>query len=314
MWSVRYIGLRLVQTVPVLFGITLIAFLSIHLVPGDPIRIMTNGRISDAAIAEVYHQLGMDQPLLIQYVWFVGHALVGDLGTSIIQKAPVAKIVGERLLPSVFLLSYSAVLSVVLAVPLAILAAQKRNRPIDHLIRIGGTISFAMPSFWLGLLLILFFGLDLKWFPVSGYGEGFLAHLHHLFLPALTIALFLAPLLIQSLRASMLEVLTAEYIEVARAKGLGERRILLKYVLRSALIPVVTILAVNIGWLVSGSVIVESVFSIAGLGSLLVQAVSTRDYPVIQGLTIVFSLLVIGVNLLADLAYAMIDRRVREGT
>lgn len=311
MWVFRFVGVRLLQAVPVLIGVTLVAFLAIHLVPGDPIRIMLQGRASDEAVAEVYRKLGMDQPLPVQYLRFVANAVGGDLGSSIIQRVPVAKVVGERVGPSLFLLAYAALMSVVIALPLAFWAARQRHRLVDHLIRIGGTLSFAMPSFWIGLLLILFFGLQLKWFPIAGYGAGFVGHLHHLFLPALTTALFLAPLLIQSLRAAMLETLTAEYVEVARAKGLSETRVMLKYVLRSALIPVVTILAVNIGWLVSGSVIVESVFSVAGLGMLLVHAVSTRDYPVIQGLTVVFALLVIGVNLLADLAYALIDRRVR---
>lgn len=311
MWIFRFVGLRLVQSVPVLLGISLVAFLAIHLVPGDPVRIMLQGRASDAAVAEIYARLGMDRPLLVQYARFVGRAVTGDLGTSIIQRAPVATIVGERLVPSSFLLIYATLLSVLLAVPLAVWAAAKRNRLTDHLIRLGGTVSFAMPSFWIGLILILGFGLTLKWFPIAGFGRGFGGHLHHLFLPALTIALFLAPLLIQSLRAAMLDAMTAEHVEVARAKGLSESRILFKYVLRAALIPVVTILAVNIGWLVSGSVIVESVFSVAGLGMLLVHAVSTRDYPVIQGLTLVFAVMVIGVNLLADLAYALIDMRVR---
>jgi peptide/nickel transport system permease protein len=312
MWVFRFIGLRLLQAVPVLLGVTLIAFLCIHLVPGDPIRIMLHGRASDAAVAEAYRKLGMDAPLLVQYARFVGNALAGDLGTSIVQRTPVARLLGDRLVPSAFLLGYAALLSVLIAVPLALLAARRRYRLTDHLIRLAGTVSFAMPSFWIGLVLILTFGLTLKWFPISGFGKGFLGHVHHLFLPALTVALFLAPLLIQSLRAAMLEVMTAEYVEVARAKGLSESRVLIKYVLRSALIPVVTILAVNIGWLLSGTVIVEYVFSIAGLGTLLVHAVSVRDYPVIQGLTVVFGLLVVAVNLLADLGYAVIDRRVRD--
>jgi ABC-type dipeptide/oligopeptide/nickel transport system permease component len=311
MWVFRFVGLRLLQAIPVLLGITLVAFLAIHLVPGDPVRIMLQGRASDAAVAEIHARLGMDQPLIVQYGRFVGRAVTGDLGTSIIQRAPVARIVTDRLVPSAFLLAYATLLSILLAVPLAVWAAARRDRVADHVIRIAGTVSFAMPSFWIGLILILGFGLSLKWFPIAGFGRGFGGHMHHLFLPALTIALFLAPLLIQSLRAAMLEAMTAEHVEVARAKGLGERRILFKYVLRAALIPVVTILAVNIGWLVSGSVIVESVFSVAGLGMLLVHAVSTRDYPVIQGLTLVFALMVIGVNLLADVACALIDRRTR---
>ena len=311
MWIFRFLGLRLLQAVPALLGITLMSFLAIYLVPGDPVRIMLQGRASDAAVAEMHTRLGMDKPLIVQYVLFVGRALAGDLGTSITRRAPVATIIGERLGASTFLLAYATLISVLLAVPLAVWAAARRDRLADQVIRLAGTVSFAMPSFWIGLMLILGFGLRLKWFPIGGFGQGFGGHMQHMFLPALTIALYLAPLLIQSLRAAMLEAMTAEHVEVARAKGLSDTRILFKYVLRAALIPVVTILAVNIGWLVSGSVVVGSVFSVSGLGTLLVHAVSSRDYPVIQSLTLVFAVLVIGVNLLADVAYALIDRRVR---
>ena len=305
-----YILGRLGQMVFVVIGVTLIAFLTIQLVPGDPVRIMLHGRATDEVVAAVHAQLGLDRPLHVQFASFVWNALQGDLGTSIIQKAPVAEIVGERLEATVFLLTYSALIAVVLALPLALLAASHRDRPLDHAIRIGGMVGFAMPPFWMGLLLMLLFGLNLGLLPIAGYGKGFLGHVVHLTLPALTIAFFLAPILVQSLRAAMLDVLEADYIEVARAKGMSERRILIKHVLRNALIPTITVLAVNIGWLLSGAVIVEYVFSIPGLGSLLVRSVGFRDYPVIQGLAVVFAMLVVIVNLLADLAYIAIDRRV----
>ena len=310
MLILNYIIGRLAQMVVVILGVTLFAFLTIQLVPGDPIRIMLHGRATDEVVAAAHKQLGLDLPLPVQFARFVWNALQGDLGVSIIQKAPVVEIVGERLEASVFLLTYGALMAVVLAVPLALIAASRRDRPIDHAIRIGGMIGFAMPPFWMGLLLMLFFGLTLGLFPIAGYGKGFLDHVVHLTLPSLTIALFLTPILVQSLRAAMLDVLTADYIEVARAKGLSERRILLKHVLRNALIPTITVLAVNIGWLLSGAVIVEYVFSIPGLGTLLVRAVGFRDYPVIQGLAVVFAMLVVTVNLLADLIYILVDRRV----
>lgn len=310
MLILNYIVRRLAQMALVVLGVTLFAFLTIQLVPGDPIRIMLHGRATDEVVAAAHQRLGLDQPLPVQFARFVWNALHGDLGISIIQKASVTEIVGERLEASVFLLTYSALIAVALALPLALVAASRRDRPIDHAIRIGGMIGFAMPPFWMGLLLMLFFGLTLGLFPIAGYGKGFLGHLVHLTLPSLTIALFLAPILIQSLRAAMLDVMTADYIEVARAKGLSERRILVKHVLRNALIPTITVLAVNIGWLLSGAVIVEYVFSIPGLGTLLVRAVGFRDYPVIQGLAVVFAMLVVTVNLLADLIYILVDRRV----
>jgi peptide/nickel transport system permease protein len=310
MLVLSYILGRLVQMVPVVLGVVLIVFLTMQLVPGDPVRIMLHGRATDEVVAAVHERLGLDQPVPVQFGRFVWNALHGDLGTSIIQQAPVTAIVAERLGPSILLLTYSALIAVVVAVPLALLSASRHDGPVDHVIRIGGMIGFAMPPFWIGLLLMLLFGLTLGLFPISGYGSDFRDHIVHLTLPSVTIALFLAPILIQSLRGSMLEVMTADYIEVARAKGLSERRIMAKHVLRNALIPTITVLAVNIGWLLSGAVIVEYVFSLPGLGSLLVRAVGFRDYPVIQGLALVFAMLVVLVNLLADLAYMLVDRRV----
>ena len=295
---------------PVIFGISLVGFFAIHLVPGDPIQIMMHGHATPESVAAARADLGLDRPLLEQYGRFIALAITGDFGQSIVQKQAVGSIVGERVLPTVFLLLCSTVLAIIIALPLSLVAARYSDRMIDHAVRLGGMVGFAMPPYWVGLLLMLFFGLYLNWFPVSGLGDGIVGRAQHLFLPSATIALFLAPILVQSLRSAMLEVMTADYIEVARAKGLTSRRILLKHVLRNALIPVITILAVNIGWLLSGAVVVEYVFSYPGLGSLLVRAVSYRDYPVIQGLSIVFAVLVIVVNLIADLSYILVDRRV----
>ena len=310
MLFLNYIANRLLQMMPVVFGISLVGFFAIHLVPGDPIQIMMHGHASPETVAAARAQLGLDRPLLEQYGRFLKLAVTGDFGQSIIQKQAVGSIVGERVLPTVLLLLCSTVLAILLALPLSLVSARYSDRLVDHAIRIGGMVGFAMPPFWVGLLLMLFFGLYLGWLPVSGLGDDFADRARHLFLPSATIALFLAPILVQSLRSAMLEVMTSDYIEVARAKGLTPRRILLKHVLRNALIPVITILAVNIGWLLSGAVIVEYVFSYPGLGSLLVRAVSYRDYPIIQGLSIVFGVLVIFVNLMADLSYILVDRRV----
>ncbi len=306
----RFIVGRLVQLIPVLIGVSLVSFLGIHLVPGDPIQIMLRGRATPETLAKLHTELGLDRPLWEQYLSFVGNALRGDLGRSLVQKAPISTLVADGLVVSLYLLVYGAVLSVPIAGPRAMWAAARRDHLPDHSIRLIGMVGFAMPPFWIGLLLMVFFGLQLNWFPISGFGETQLEHLYHLFLPALTMALFLAPILIQSLRSSILEVLEADYIEVARAKGLSPLRILCKHVLRNAAIPVVTVLAVNVGFLLSGAVIVETVFTIHGLGSQLVRSVSFRDYPTVQSLALVFAIIVMGVNLLADLAYMAIDRRV----
>jgi peptide/nickel transport system permease protein len=305
-----FIVARIWQSVPVLLGISIIAFLAVQLVPGDPVQIMLHGRGSPEQIAALRAELGLDRPFLEQYWDFVTGAITGDLGISIIQRAPVASIIGDRLGASFFLLAYATVLSVLIAVPLAIYAALRLDRPVDHAIRLVGVVGFAMPPFWIAVILMYFFGLKLGWFPIAGFGRGFAQHLWHMTMPAVTVALFLAPILIQSLRAAMIEAMTADHVEVARAKGLSRRQVLLKHVLRNAAIPVITVLAVNIGWLLSGAVIVEYVFSLPGLGSLLVRSVSYRDYPVIQGLALVFGLIVLVVNLLADLGYMLADQRV----
>jgi ABC-type dipeptide/oligopeptide/nickel transport system permease component len=308
---IAYLGRRLLHTVPVIVGITLASFVLIHLVPGDPIRIMLGGKATKEHVAEVSHTLKLDRPLPLQYVTFVGGASHGDLGESIILQRPVSEIVSERIGPSVFLLAYATLIAIVLALPLGIVSALRRNGPVDHGIRLLTLVAFAMPSFWLGLILIRTLSLDLGLFPVSGYGSGFFGHVHSLTLPALTVGLFLTSMLVRSLRASLLDVFAEEYVEAARARGLPESRVVLKHSLRNALISTLTVLAVNLGWLIGGAVVIEKVFDIPGLGQLLVDSIFTRDFPVLQGLTLVFGLLVIVINLLSDFAYAVIDPRVR---
>jgi peptide/nickel transport system permease protein len=306
----RHFLVRLLAALPVLIGVTLFTFVAIQFVPGDPIRIMTRGHVSDAEVAAIYERLGMNRPLPVQYASFVLNALTGDLGTSIVQRAPVAALIVEKLAPTLWLLATGTVFSILIALPLALASAARPDGPLDHAVRAASMVGFAMPPFWIGLLLILGFGIGLGWLPISGYGEGFGGHLAHMVLPGLTIACFLAPILVQSLRASLLDALAADHIEVARARGLPEWRIHLKHALRNALLPTLTVLAVNISWLVSGAVVVESVFALPGLGSLLIRSVGYRDYPLIQGLALVFAVIVVAVNILADLAYGLADRRV----
>jgi len=296
--------------IPVLLGITLIAFIFIKLLPGDPLTIMTGGRASDEQIAKLNEQFGLDKPLPVQYGMFLWNVIRGDLGNSITKRTPVIELILQRIPVTLFLITYSTIIGLLITFPLAIISALNADRRVDHAIRIGGMAFFGMPSFWLGLLFILLFGLQLKWFPISGWGKGFLGHLHALFLPAMVIGLGLAPMWTQSLRSSMLDILQADYIEVARAKGLSKLRVLLRHVLRNALIPTITVIAVNLGWLMGGEVVLETVFAIPGMGLLLIQSVFTRDYPTIQALTLWFGVIVMFVNLLADLSYALIDPRI----
>lgn len=302
---------RLMQSIPVLIAVSLIAFSLIHLVPGDPVRLMLGVRATDEAVAILREQLGLDKPLPQQYIDFVLNALRLDFGTSLFMRAPISQLIAARGSNSLALLAYSVVVSLVIAVPLAIVAAVRRNRPEDHLVRLFTTITFAMPAFWTALLLVLIFALRLKLFPTSGLGEGPAAYLISLTLPSVTIGFYLAPVLLRSLRASLIETLSAEYIEAARARGLSEMRVLFKHVLRNSLIAMITVLGVNVGFLISGAVVVENVFSIPGMGSLMVTSIIARDYPVVVALTLIFGVAVVFVNLLVDLSYAIFDPRIR---
>ena len=301
---------RFVQMIPVLLGISLITFFMIHLIPGDPARNMLGPRATPERVAELRQSLGLDEPLWSQYRRFLTGVVRGDLGTSLYYRQAVGPLVLERLPPTVFLIVYSAVIALIVAIPLGIVAAVRRNTWIDQAIRTISLITLAMPAFWLGVLFILYFGLYRGWFPVGGYGETFREHLHHLFLPSLTIALAMAPILIRSLRSSMVGNLRAQYATTARAKGLTDSRVVTGHVLRPSLISTVTVLGVNLGFLIGSTVIIETVFAIPGLGFLMVSSIQARDYPVIQAVTLVMAVLVITVNLLTDMTYALLDPRV----
>lgn len=309
--KLSFLGRRLLQLIPVALGITIVVFLMLRLIPGDPVRIMLGPRATPEGIASLERSLGLDKPLWQQYLYFVRNLVQGDLGRSLLYRQPVRDLVLERLLATLFLVVYSAALAVTITLPLAVLAARRKDRSVDQVIRGGTLLTLAMPSFWVGIIFMLFFSLKLDLFPVSGYGDTFLDRLYHLFLPALTIALSLSAILIRSLRSSIIDVARADFVDTARAKGLHERRIMAKHILRNALISTVTILGVNIGWLIGGTVVIEQIFAIPGLGQLMLSSISGRDYPMVQGITLVFAVLVVSVNILTDLTYAIIDPRVR---
>jgi peptide/nickel transport system permease protein len=308
--KLHFIGRRLLHTLPVLFGITLVVFLMVRLIPGDPALIILGTHASPDRIASLRADLGLDQPLWRQFLVFLGKVITGDLGTSIVYRRPVTDLAIERVPITLQVVGLAAVFSVFLTLPLALVAALNRNRWADQTVRILSTLTFSMPGFWLGLMLLILFAVQWRVFPVSGAGRGFLDRLHHLFLPALTMALALTPILIRSLRSSVIDVLRAPHVEFAQAKGLRRALVLRRHVLRVALISTVTILALNLGWLIGGSVVIENVFTLPGIGALMVNSIYARDYPVIQGVTLVFGLLVILISLLTDLAYSFLDPRV----
>jgi ABC-type dipeptide/oligopeptide/nickel transport system permease component len=307
----RYLLHRLLLGIVVLFGLAVATFLIVHLAPGDPVRQALGGRASPAQVAAIRHEVGLDRPLPEQFWDYLKDAVSGNFGTSFAQSAPVGELVGHRIAPSAILIGYGLLVAVVIGVPLAILAAVRPNGVLDNGVRLVATLSFAMPLFWLGLVLALVFGLELHWFPVSGYESGIGGILRTLTLPAFTLGLALTVVVVRTLRSSLLEVLRSDYIDAARARGFSERRIVGKHALRNAVMPTITILAINVGFLIGGTVVIEAIFRIPGLGTLLVEAVQRSDYQLVQGLVLLAGATVVLVSLVADLLQAIIDPRVR---
>jgi peptide/nickel transport system permease protein len=305
-----YLARRLLQMVPVMFLLSIFIFFLIRLVPGDPASAMLGDRGTDQTILELQERLHLNDPIYVQYGVFIKNLLQGDLGNSIRKGDPVRDLIVHRLPPTIFLAFYAGLLSLLITLPLATLAAFKQNRAPDFLVRAFTMLSLAMPSFWIGMMLLQFLAVKYRIFPVSGYGEGFLGHARSLFLPALALALGIASVLIRSLRHSLLETLQADYVRTARAKGLTNQRVFTWHVLRTSAMSTITILGVNIAYLIGGAAVVETIFAIPGVGQLVVSSIFSRDYPVIQGATLFFGLLVLFINLITDVCYALIDPRV----
>ncbi len=311
MGRMTFVVRRLLMLVPVAIGVTIVVFFMIHLIPGDPARTILGIHATPKRIAILHRQWGLNRPLVSQYWLFIDRLLHGNLGQSLYYGVPAAGLILQRLPPTLWLIVYAAVLAVVISVPLAMIAATRKDAVRDQVVRAVPLLGLGMPPFWVGILLVYALAIKVHAFPVSGYGSGIGGHLHAMFLPALTVAIALAPVVIRSLRASMLNVLGAEYITTARSKGVPSSRLFLRHVLRNAVIPAVTVLGINIGYLIGGTVIIESIFAIPGIGQLMINSIFQRDFPVVQGVTLVFGVLVVLVNLLADLSYAALDPRVR---
>jgi peptide/nickel transport system permease protein len=305
-----FIGRRLLQLIQVLFGITVITFFLLRLIPGDPALQILGQHYTPAGAKVVRHSLGLDEPLWRQYLLFLQHLFQGNLGDSITFKQSAGSVIAERLPPTLFLVAYAATLALLVSIPAGVISALRRGGIFDQTARITTLVGFAMPGFWLGIILILIFSVHLQLFPVNGYGNTFVQHLDHLFLPAATIALGFSTIVIRTLRSSTLEVLSSDYVDTARIKGISRFAVLRRHVLRNAIISVVVVFGINLAFLISGTVIIENVFGIPGVGRLLVDSVSTRDYPVVQGVTLIFAFLVVAVNLVTDVVHASLDPRV----
>lgn len=307
---IRYIAVRLLQTLPVLFGISIVVFFLVRLIPGDPAVAALGSRATPQLIARVRDQLGLDLPIWEQYVNFLSHALTGNFGISFFYQQDVWTITVERLPVTLLLMAYAIVLAALVAAPCAFLAALRKNQLTDHVLRVLFTIGLGMPVFWSGIILAYVFGVKLQLLPLSGQGAGGLETLKHLTLPAMTLAISISPILVRTLRSSISEVLASDFVTTGRAMGVAPRYFFGSYVLRNSLRPAVTVITINLGYLIGGTVIVEQIFSLAGVGSLLIGSIATRDYAVIQLATLIFALLVVIANLLADLLYVALDPRV----
>jgi peptide/nickel transport system permease protein len=307
-----YVVRRLLQLVPITLGVTLLVFFLIHLVPGDPARSVLGNHATPQNVAALHHEWGLDKPLPVQYWRFLGRLVHGDLGSSLNYSVPAGRLVWERLPPTLWLIGLGTIFAALISVPLAALAATRRDRVPDHVVRTVPLVGLGFPQFWLGIMLLLAFGLHLgRAFPVGGYGDGPAGHLRSMFLPSLTVALGITPILVRSLRASLLEVFESDYVTTARSKGLPERRVLVRHALRNAIISTVSVLGVNIGFLVGGTLVIEQVFALPGIGQLMINAIFQRDFPVVQAVTLVFAIMVVLVYLLTDVVHALLDPRVR---
>ena len=310
MGRAAYIRKRLLLSVFVLFGVTIVIFSMAHLLPGDPAMILLGDRGTLQSIAALREQLGLNRSLPEQYWMFVSGLAQGQMGTSLQFRQPVRDMVVSRVPISIGLTVYAMGLAAVFTLIFGLLAAVNKGRWVDQAIRIVFLFILTTPNFWFGILLILVLSLALKWFPVAGFGQTFQEHIWYLFLPALTLALQLSAVLIRNLRSQAILTGRSDFVRTARAKGLPERLVLLRHVLRNALLSTVTIFGLQFGFLVGGSLVVETVFAVPGMGALLFTSITSRDYPVVQAIVVVSAVLVIIVNLIVDLSYSFLDPRV----
>ena len=307
----KFVLTRPLQFLPVLFGISVITFVLVRLIPGDPARNILGTRATPAALASIRAQYGLDQPMWLQYFYFIKNLGNGEMGKSILYKIDVLPLISTRIEPTIALVVSSVILSILIAVPMSAIAARNVGRAPDHIVRVVSTFGIGFPPFWLGLMLIILFSVQLGMLPVSGYGSTIGEKIAHLILPALTVALSLSTVLTRSLRAAMIEALKSDVATAARARGMPEGIVFWRHVVPNSLVPTINLLAVNIGWLIGGTVVVESVFALPGMGQLLVRAIFSRDYMVVQGVAMVFACATVLVNFLADIVTVAVDPRVK---
>ena len=316
----RFILRRIVQAIPTLFGILLLTFLLTRLSPADPVKLMLAGQfdITSEERAELYHNLGLDDPLPVQFVRYAGNVLRLDFGNSFYYHRPVVELIAERIPNSLQLSVLSLILALVIGVPLGVISAYRRGKPIDHVIRIFSVAGHAIPSFWFGLLFVTILGVQLRWFPIGsmnavGKDSDVLDRIWHLFGPVLALSLGLIALYPRYLRTQVLEIVNQDYVRTAHAKGLKQRAVTWGHVVRNTLIPIVTLFGGLLTIVLSGSVVIERVFNWPGIGRLLFEALVSKDYPMIQANVVIGSVLLLVSFIARDIAYAFVDPRVKVG-
>ena len=310
MGRTAYIINRLVQMIPTLVILGVLVFLMIRAIPGDPAVTLLGVQATPDRVAQMRSHLGEDKPLPVQFGIFVTQLAHGDLGRSMVVQIPVLTLVKQRLPLTLGLVAFAMLIALVITIPLSVLAAVKKDTWIDQVIRGFTVLGISTPGFWVGILLLILLGVRFRVFPVGGIGTSPLQDVYYLFLPALTMALGVAAVLTRNLRDAILSTMSSEHVNVARAKGLRGRVVLMRHVVRNALISTVTLLGLYLGWLVGGSVIIESVFALPGMGSMMISSIMARDYQVVQGFTLVYAVLVLVIYLLTDLAYSFVDPRI----
>jgi peptide/nickel transport system permease protein len=307
---------RLIQVVPVLLFASVVVFLMIYLVPGDPVLAVLGAEARPEQVAAMRAQMGLDRPLAAQYARWVGRVMRGDLGVSFINSYPVWSLIGLKLPATLALTAGALGAALLVSLPLGVLAAMRQGSWVDR-VAVGFTaLGLSVPTFWLGVLLVLLFSLHLQWLPASGYVPLFTRpalSLQHLLMPSLTLGIAIAAILTRFVRSAMLEVIRQDYVRTARAKGLPEKRVVVRHALKNAFIPVLTVIALQVGNLLGGAVVTESIFDYPGVGQLILYAVMTKDYTVVQGTLLLLVAAFVLINLLTDMAYAFLDPRVRYG-
>ena len=309
-----YIIRRIIATIPVMAVVGIFVFLLLHLTPGDPAAIIAGDYASPEDIKRIRAKLGLDEPIYIQFGTWVWQLMQGDLGISIFSDLPVSHLIAQRIEPTLALSVATIIMAVLFAVPLGVLAAWRAGTLIDRLTMVIAVFGFSVPVFVIGYLLMYVFAIELKWFPVQGYvsfRDGFVPFLRSITLPSVALALLYTALIARITRASVLEVLTEDYIRTAHAKGLASSVVLMRHALKNAAVPIVTIIGIGIALLIGGVVVTESVFNIPGLGRLTVDSILRRDYPIIQGVILLFAGVYVFINLLVDIAYTFLDPRIR---